>query len=99
MEEVKPVRLKLEHRLLHIRVLLTILDKGWITAEEICAPVFPIFHFCVCDLFQDKFEGKSGKISARKVNLVVTVWYTLGTWYKTQSLRSGRKLTHIHTTL
>lgn len=53
------------------------------------------------DLLQDKFEGKPGKISAREVNWVVTVWYTPGTTYKTQTLRSGHKPSfsgaHAHT--
>lgn len=56
---------------------------------------FPFF----CDLFQDKFEGKPGKITGRKVNWVVTLWHTLGTRYKTRSLRSGHKVTHIHMAL
>lgn len=44
-------------------------------------------------------KGSREKISARKVNWVVTLWHTLGTRYKTWSLRSGHKLTHIRMAL
>ncbi len=102
-EEVKPVRLKPN---CSRSTDFYTSESNWLVLakrglqKRKFVPQFLFFQFSFfCDLFQDKFEGKLGKISARKVNWVVTVWYTLGTRYKIQSLRSGHKLAHMHTTL